>query len=617
MKNLSHIFIIILLAASSLKTYGITQLNKKFKSFHLSDIIGNTEQVQVIVSPFIKQEGSQLRALDSFRWTSLEDSIANFHRLNLPHYVSTEKILSPNLQQNLGAFGVQKIKYQHKVKDHYFCEGETVAFQFADGKISIKLNTLKITDHKTPDLHWDHYQDFSTLNLKIDLSSECVFNKNGKLIEAWKLNYYENGFPFEIIVDSQNQILKKQNKFLNINATIQSYLRNEIEDEDTLTDQVVDVDPDFEGFLVNENFSSKPVGETPVSNDDFEYIYNPVTESRSFEEATAFLYANVHLEYFEDNGYLWQGPRPMTVAIHSVFGVEEIINNASYKPGSQTDDGRPEIAIGDGDGEILKDLALDRDVISHELGHHAVFRSITQFNGDPVVLHEAFADYFALDSTGNSCLGESICADPRSAIQNGFCWVGANSNLYDTQCLRSAETDLTMTIANQIGLAAHFKSQVLSGMLWDLRRSESDTRVPGIPGHGLDPAEIRPIVHNAIDFLTFNSGFRDFIIALLEADRAINGGSIISAKIYQAAINRGLSSYMTGIDCTDTSCDLENLPAISSNTDSSTISQGVFEEKNESSCGTVSEASVGQFNFTFLLIFLIPLFITIFSKRQN
>ena len=157
-------------------------------------------------------------------------------------------------------------------------------------------------------------------------------------------------------------------------------------------------------------------------------------------------------------------------------------------------------------------------------------------------------------------------------------------------------------------------------MLWDLRRSETDTRVPGIPGYGIDPNEIRPVVHHSVDFLTFNSGFRDFIIALMEADKAINdGGSILSAKIYQAAINRGLESYMTGIVCTDSACDLENLPAISSTipTTGGGVSQGVGEDKESSSCGTVSEAAVGQFNLIFFLIFLMPLLVSVFNKEQE
>ncbi len=615
MKNLFSIFIAIaLLLFSSVNLFAFTQLHK-YKAFHLSDIVGNIEKSKMIVSPFIKKK-NYFNALDSYQWSSLESSVADFHRANLPHYVSVEKVTPTDATRALEQYGVEKSRYLHKVKNHYFCEGETIAFKFSDGKISIKLNTLKITDHETPNLNWTHYKDFASLKMNVDKSSECVFNQNGKLIEAWKVSYKENGFPYEIIVDANNQILKKSSKFLNINAMISSYLRNEIEDEGIVTDQIVDVDPDFEGLLRNENFNSKPIDEVGVSNDNFEYIYDPVTQRRSFEEATAFLHANVQLEYFEDNGYLWEGPRPMTIAIHGIGGFPEPTPDyAGFFPGSNTIDGRPVILIGDGTGEIFKNLPIDRDVVSHELGHHVIYRTVTDLEtSDSILVHEAFSDYFALDATGNSCLGESICAD-NSGVN---CWIGSSSILYDTLCLRSAETNLTIENAPA---PVHLASQVISGMLWDLRRSETDTRVSGIHGHGLDPAEIRPIVHHAIDFMSYSTGIRDFIIALLEADKAVNGGSIISAKVYQAAINRGFESFMDGIDCSDSECDLENLPTTSPGTtpitNSGTISQGVQEDENSSGCGTVSEAAVGQFNFTFLLVLLLPLFISMLNKREN
>ena len=68
-------------------------------------------------------------------------------------------------------------------------------------------------------------------------------------------------------------------------------------------------------------------------------------------------------------------------------------NNALYVP-KETETDAAKIMIGNGDGNILKNLPQDREVISHELGHHIIYHHITQTSGESLILHEGLADFF-------------------------------------------------------------------------------------------------------------------------------------------------------------------------------------------------------------------------------
>ena len=89
-------------------------------------------------------------------------------------------------------------------------------------------------------------------------------------------------------------------------------------------------------------------------------------------------------------------------------------DNAS-RLNSASDGTLPSIKIDDGDGLVLQNLITDGDVVSHELGHHIIFKTLTSTIGESLVLQEGLADAFAFFRTSNACLGESICPKNSSA----------------------------------------------------------------------------------------------------------------------------------------------------------------------------------------------------------
>src|SRR5690606_2594621 len=150
--------------------------------------------------------------------------------------------------------------------------------------------------------------------------------------------------------------------------------------------------------------------------------------------------------------------------------------------------------VGDGDGEKLQNLPKDSDVVSHELGHHVIFQSLTSTKGESLVMHEGLADYFAFARTDDPCLGESIC--PAGSP------VGCE---LESQCLRTADNTYVLNVDTKS--EEHFKSQFISGMLWDLRDN-------AVPAQDLDEMVIQ-----ATGMLLSNSGYHDLILTLMLADK--------------------------------------------------------------------------------------------------
>src|SRR5690606_34583582 len=110
-------------------------------------------------------------------------------------------------------------------------------------------------------------------------------------------------------------------------------------------------------------------------------------------------------------------------------------------------------------------LSTNSDVVAHEFGHHVEFESLQETRGESLVMNEGLTDYFAMARSGDSCLGESIC--PYNSSIN--CEV--NQKAPKQSCLRSA-TAVKYVLNENTKTDAHFKSQFISGMLWDLRTGE-------------------------------------------------------------------------------------------------------------------------------------------------
>ena len=195
------------------------------------------------------------------------------------------------------------------------------------------------------------------------------------------------------------------------------------------------------------------------------------------------------------------------------------------------------------------------------------------------MLHEGLADFLTFASTGNACLGESICPE------NSYICVVQN------QCLRSADNDYTYTSAD-LPDGAHLRSQFISGYLWDL-----------VTKDGLGEDLVTTLLLQAIDLFVTNSGYTHLVLGLLLVDESSYGGQYCET-IYNRAIDRGLEEFISGIDCnnvaeivTNNGGQLANETPVATPTETS--------DSKRNSCGSIGIA--GQGGVSLLFFALIPL----------
>lgn len=258
----------------------------------------------------------------------------------------------------------------------------------------------------------------------------------------------------------------------------------------------------------------------PARASDRRYIYPP--SDRRFDEVSAFANAENYISWATQPQFGYKfNCSPFEIRLHAAIINNGTVDkdNAQYLPPFLTKNGRPIIEIGDGDR--LQNLALDFDVIAHELGHHIIARRLTNRTGESRIIHEALADYLVYAKTGNACLAESICSpDAPCSVPN--------------RCLRTAENNRRL---DDPLLNTYQKAEALSGLLWDL---------------GSDPnigqETVAKVVFKAIDYFLPSSSFKGLFQALMSADLELNNGNN-ACKILDKAFARGLESSIQRLDC--------------------------------------------------------------------
>ena len=607
MRFLAIFFILCLFSKPLFALVGNQHSQSSFNLFDPSLNPNSQNNVNVNASPLMLLKAQQIVSPGAY-FNGFQKSIQSvadeLHQNKLPHFIHAKKRVTNN-KINLHKIGLQVSSYDFYIASNKLCDGESHIYKFNNGKFSFKLRLQEIKDTDTPYLNWQSWSDVDNDPFDTMKYEKCIFNDGGYLVAAWKLLVMDEELPYEVIIDNFGSELRRSKMYADVaSGVVGAYERNAVEDAGAVSTFGLDFEEAAPGLRKMKNIflesDPSPEDQMYANDDNYEFVFDPDTEPDEFAEASAFLHANLQLSYFFENEYTWVGDRPLQIRVNHLFNNNDRDNAAYFPVFSKS---LPTIFIGSGSGVILQDLALDRDVISHELGHHVVFRSITDFQEPSVTLHEAYADFFSYDSTDNSCLGESICVGDDAVTEGGSCWVGASSPVHSTKCLRTAESDLTLQEAESLGLPFHFLSQVLSGMLWDMRRATTSTSVADIEGLGLDKEIVRKLAHNSIDFLPSQAGYLEFVLGLMEADLALTDGANL-ALIFRAAQNRGLGPYLTDIDCNVNTCDRDSLPILDKN--STTIASISQKDVNtfEPSCGgTSSEAGVGG-QSAFFLIFL-------------
>lgn len=361
----------------------------------------------------------------------------------------------------------------------------------------------------------------------------------GLVIPAYEFHLQEAGEEKRALVGANKLFSLESSSFSlgssPIMATIQSYTRNPV-DGRLQQDQIAVTDPNL---LINQYFTIDNGTSPRNSAADHMFVYSP-DDVIPFTEANVFAGVNRYRNWLDTIGYKWEGGQ-ITIRLHQlVLGTPD---NALYIPafGSQT---TSIIEIGDGDGVILGYLPNDLNVVDHETTHHIIWRAVksteqyevegetlpvSQLNHS-LAIHEGLADSFPFLFEDDPCLAKSVCPATSS-----ICYVPG-------KCLRTADNTIQYgsdTYWN-FGRRVHQKGQVVSGLIWDLRKMEF-----------LPITEFASFVNHSIDYLLQKSTYQDLILALLSTDYELYHSKYCT-DIVSAAQARGFTNEVSTINCTNT-----------------------------------------------------------------
>ena len=409
--------------------------------------------------------------------------------------------------------------------------------KFADGNVP-SLNDWPSQDeafHRVSEAIADGFQ-VASANAAQKSAERCLLVVEESLKPAWEITIEIDQLIYRGWAD-HHQSYGAEPRFFSASGTASVYVEN------PRTGSIKDVSltglDEGTQELKSAYFETYPVGKTKASSSSRTYSYT--TSQIQFDETSVFTHASRQMDVFNSlrkdltgKAYDFAGDR-ILIVVHAQPGGTP--NNALYQPKSSSSYGQPTIMIGDGDGSILQNLSWDSDVVAHELGHHIVFEYLKSISGQSLTLHEALADFFTFSRSGDACLAESICPDGSpSYVNRGACWTAK-------ECLRSGETNIKATdkVIPDTSISikdGHIRGQVVSGNLWDLRKSG---KIPA--------ADLTKLVFKAVTYLRDSSGFRDLQLALFLADQELFAKKYASA-LYDAAVARGFEAYITDVKVT-------------------------------------------------------------------
>jgi hypothetical protein len=504
--------------------------------------------------------------------------------------------------------GIETVDLRFSVDGVPLCQYQVKSHETVDGKMAVFGKMPKIEVNASYDLaNWPAEnlvrnivadtlaQNGVSTSFTKNSAQACLWSENGQLHPVWIWEVEADRLNYTVVADDLRSF-KFQPKHFHATGKSKIYPHNILDpamEEFTLRAMKEN------GYLENSYFVTEvdsPFTYATSANSDFT-AFGPTSEG--FEEISLFTNANRALEWLETMGYKNFGTTPIRIQVHAEFQGDT--NNALYQPGANYD----VIYVGDGDGTVLQNLATDADVVGHELGHHVVYHTVTEIAGESLVLHEGLADYFNFARTGNACLGESICPD--TAYGNKICFVPKT-------CLRTGDNALKYGAAD-LPREAHQKSQFISGMLWDLYMKD-----------GIALEDVTHMVLKAIDLLVEDSGYQHFVVGMMLADQAIFQGGKCTL-IYNRAVERGLSTFLTGITCDSVKStpagatavtDVSGVEKTGGSTTSSTPVAGTTSRSSKKSvCGVLMGSSANGQVFSFLLLFILPLIPAIIRRSTR
>lgn len=570
----------------------ILALQKMHPIFEL--YLNTVDSISEVVSSVSQYHFNQAAETDGFLFKpSLNLSDLQFKN-SLYKYLITQGLpyeisISKSLRDKPRPSGPVRITvYDFFYRHQLLCQSQIQAWRFQNQpkpilRGSIPLTSPRIMNHGNLKIENIDFikairssdPDLQHSDIQISHRTPCLYESEGSWYQVSEVLFRVNSLSFLAYMNT-DRIFSLQKKYFSAEGTLQFYSSNPVDGNlKTETFELTGT-----GFLATTKVQTEAGDKTKIFNESLNFVKNP--DEDGFPEINTFAHILKIIDWFETLGFSWNDGEILTLKLHQNSNKDVGTNNALYLPAEYTRaENVPSILLGDGDGTYLQNLALDRDVPSHEFGHHVVYQTMKstdqkETRGDGITsttdhsgaIHEGVADYFifAMTEDQNACLGESICPGGDKDI----CYQKA-------KCLRTAVNDIIYDSDNYWNFnGVHLKGQVVSGLLWDIRQ-DPDT----------DSSQFDQLVLKSVDFFAIRSTYKDLIAALFTADQKYYQ-SAFSPKIEYWAGQRGFSDIVNELN-----------PAPSNQSDS---------RSKPFSCGVLSASYSSQSSVTWLLLMLlIPL----------
>lgn len=481
-----------------------------------------------------------LRLTDDLRLGAIDLDEAMAHALKS---ATTLPLALKNINEPQSALsasvGTKSAGYELQFAGLPVCNVAVRAHQLADGSVAVFGSLPTTTDAAVVELSaWPSADDAMAAARQALIereaaggdeavrtaASRCYAAHARQLLPAWRLTVSAAGLEYDVTAGADQAFFVSE-RFLPVSGKARIYPQNS---KDGLKDvELKDLKGD--GTLTG-NLMAVVVPTGFAAAKGANNIFNFDPTDAKFVQPNLYAHVYAQYEYVKSLGYQW--PKGKTLEIRPHLNAEVGFDNAFFKfPTAAETTLTGTIKLGDGDGVQLANLAVDGDVTAHEFNHqivHEYLKTVTKCS-ETLAIHEGLADFFAFARTGDACLGETICPE------------GSSLCITDT-CLRTAlvaakygDDDWKEWSSGDKLCYTHNSGQVFSGLLWDMR---GDDQIP--------PADLARLTYRAVQLFKFDSGFRDFLLALFLADNELFKGKHRTI-LKRAMVGRGLGTLVKDV----------------------------------------------------------------------
>lgn len=261
------------------------------------------------------------------------------------------------------------------------------------------------------------YETFATK--KLAEGPQLVLRDNEDLQLHWRLTFQEaDGRLVSVYLDRSLKLVEqKQQGTQFVEATALLYPMGPLQSK---VAQVVLKRVSDDGWLLSNLFKITPQSGVlaRAENNQFHYLQ---TDKR-FEQVQVYFYLNQMTDWFLDK---FRFQLPFLLEVETSVGFPAKTNTAFYY--------NHKIRLGDGDGEVFVDMALDPSIVIHEAVHAVIqATSFLPYDGQGGSLNEGFADFFTASILKNPKLGEVSYkkANFKRTIENSLKRTDVNGGLY-------------------------------------------------------------------------------------------------------------------------------------------------------------------------------------------